>query len=182
MYTAAAGTTGKKYFILFDGNVLQVLEKGAAGTVLVIKGGSNLIDASTTENATGIINRVVACDGDGNQLQSFVDEESAALFGVMQRVIRQGDGGDAAAKAADLLKGAQPEQKITVHCLRDRSAATGLVSGGSVMLQEPATGLYGRFFIDADTHRWANGIYTNELVLNLDAVMDGKEAGEALNS
>lgn len=122
MYSVAAGTTGKQYFVLFEGTTLQVLEKGAAGTLLVVRGGSNLIDASTTESAAQVVNRVIAYDENENLIKAFDDAESAALFGVMQRVIRQGSGEDAAAKAADLLRGAQPEQKITVNCLGDRLA------------------------------------------------------------
>lgn len=48
------------------------------------------------------------------------------------------------------------------------------------MLDEPYTGLYGLFFIEADTHTWKNGLYFNKLTLNLKAVMDEKETGELL--
>lgn len=176
MYTEAAKQTGKKYFVRFSGTSLNVLEKGAAGRILVVKGGSNLIDASTTEDAQRLVNRAAVYDQNENLLSVMEDAASEALYGVMQKVVKQKQGEDANAAAADLLKGSGPEQRITVNCLGDASCT----SGGSVMMQESTTGLCGRFFIDSDVHQWKNGIYTNKLVLNLNAVMDEKSAGEEL--
>ncbi len=141
----------------------------------MVTGGSNLIDASTTESAERIVNRVAVYDQNENLLYAKDDAASAAIYGVMQQVVKQKKDEDAAAKVSDLLKASQPEQKISVNCLGDVTC----VSGGSVMMQ--AAGLYGRFFIDSDTHQWKNGVYTNKLVLNLNAVMDEKAAGESLS-
>lgn len=46
------------------------------------------------------------------------------------------------------------------------------------MVKEPYTGLSGVFFIDADSHTWKNGIYTNKLTLNFQNLMDEKESGQ----
>ncbi|MFQ9792965.1 MAG: hypothetical protein ACLRX7_06820 [Acutalibacteraceae bacterium] len=51
------------------------------------------------------------------------------------------------------------------------------ITGNSVIVKEPSTGINGLFYIDGDTHTWKNGIYLNKLVLNLKNVMDEKESG-----
>lgn len=178
LYTEASKTTGKAYFVSFTGGALNVLEKGGAGGILVIKGGSNLIDATVTESAQGIINRVAVYDKNDNPLYTQSDDASAALYGVLQTAIKQTDGKDAAATVAELLKKSAPEQKITVNNLGDSACVTG----GVVLLHEPYTNLYGKFYIDSDLHQWKNGVYTNKLTLNLAAVMDEKSAGQELEA
>lgn len=175
LYTEAAKATGKKYFVAFLGTELHIREMGTAGQVLIVRGGSNLIDASTTEDAQRIVNRVAVYDQNENLLYQKDDLASAALYGVMQAVVSEKQTGDAAEKVTELLKGAKPGQRITVNCLGNVSC----VAGGAVMMQEPQTGLCGRFFIDSDVHQWKNGVYTNKLVLNLNAVMDEKADAEA---
>ncbi len=178
LYTEAAKTTGRTYFVSFSGGALNVFEKGGAGGLLVIRGGSNLIDAAVTENAQGVVNRVAVYDPNDNPLYTQSDDASAALYGVLQTAIKQTDGKDAAATVTELLKKSAPEQKITVNNVGDISCVTG----GAVLLHEPYTNLYGKFYIDSDLHQWKNGIYTNKLTLNLAAVMDEKSAGQALEA
>ena len=55
------------------------------------------------------------------------------------------------------------------------------VTGGTVVVHEPYTGVYGMFFIDSDTHTWKNGQYYNSLVLNFQNIMDEQEAGSLPN-
>ncbi|GEM_PF-5633004 len=106
------------------------------------------------------------------------DDASAALYGVLQTAIKQADGQSAAATVTELFKKSAPEQKITVNNLGDISCVTG----GAVLLHEPYTNLYGKFYIDSDLHQWKNGVYTNKLTLNLTAVMDEKSAGQELEA
>ena len=178
LYTEAAKTTGKAYFVSFSGGALSVLEKGGARKILVIEGGSNLIDATVTESAQGVANRVAVYDKNDNPLYTKSDDASAALYGVLQTAIKQADGQDAATTVTELLKKSTPEQKITVNNLGDISCVTG----GAVMLHEPYTNLYGKFYIDSDQHQWKNGAYTNKLTLNLVAVMDEKSAGQEIEA
>lgn len=178
LYTEAAKTTGKAYFVSFSGGVLNVLEKGSAGNILVIKGGSNLIDATVTESAQSIVNSVAVYDANDNPLFIQSDDASAALYGVLQTAIKQADGKDVTATVTELLKQSEPAQKITVNNLGNVSCVTG----GAVMLHEPYTNLYGKFYIDSDLHQWKNGVYTNKLTLNLVAVMDEKTAGQEIEA
>lgn len=178
LYSEAAKTTGKAYFVSFSGGALSVLEKGGTGNILVLAGGSNLIDATITESTQGVVNRVAVYDKNDNPLYAKSDDASAALYGVLQTAIKQAEGQDAAATVTELLKKAAPEQKITVNNLGNISCVTG----GAVMLHEPYTNLYGKFYIDSDLHQWKNGVYTNKLTLNLVAVMDEKSAGQEIEA
>lgn len=175
LYTLAGKTTGRAYHIGFDGDKLTVRAKGGGRRVLLIKGGSNLMTATTTESGRNIVNQVSVQDKDGNRLYVVNDTKSMAAYGTMQEIIRQTDA-DRMGEAKKLIANSNVEQKITVENLGDLRCVTG----GAVMLDEPYTGLYGLFFIEADTHTWKNGLYFNKLTLNLKAVMDEKEAGELL--
>ena len=176
MYTEAAKTTGESYQIAFEGDKLSVRTKGAAGRVLMLRGGSNLMTATTTESARNIVNRVIVEDSNGNKLHELSDKKSIAAYGQMQQIIRQSGNTDQLGAAKRMLEARGLEQKITVENLGD----TRCITGGAVMLDEPHTRLYGLFHIDADTHTWKNGLYLNKLTLNLKAVMDEQSAGELI--
>lgn len=176
LYTLAANMNGKAYYLAFEEDHLCVREQGGRGSVVVLRGGANLMEAVTTESIENTVNRVEVTDPDGNFVTSGQDDASIGSYGVLQSALVQSEGKDTAAEMVALLAKAQPEQKITVDILGD----TRCVSGGRVFIYEPYTGLYGDFYIDSDAHEWKNGVYTTKLVLTLRAVMDGKQAGEAL--
>jgi hypothetical protein len=56
------------------------------------------------------------------------------------------------------------------------------MTGGTVVVREPYTGLYGLFYIDSDVHTWKNGLYLNKLVVNFKNIMDEKDAGTLPNA
>lgn len=174
LFTMASEQNGKKYIIVFEGEKLCVKEIGA-GTMVFIKGKSNLVDATVTESNKNLINSVLVLDKNGNTLFSQADSGSVSLYGTMQQTIKQSDSIDTGSVIEKLLKSAVPEQKITVTCLGN----TSCVTGGAVMLSEAVTGLCGKFFIDSDTHTWKNGIYTNKLVLTFEAMADEKSVGSS---
>lgn len=176
LYTEAAKTTGKAYQIGFDGERLTVREKGPQAGAVLIETGRNLTEASTTESAEEIVNRVSIQDADGKTLNVLSDEESIRTFGLMGQVLKQSKQ-DLTGQAKKMLEeSAGVSQKITVGVLGGVSAVTG----GAVLMHEEYTGLYGLFYIDADTHTWKNGVQTAKLTLNLKAVMDEAEAGKVI--
>lgn len=178
LYTEAAKTTGKAYQIGFDGDRLTVWEKGPVNGVLVVETRCNLTEASTTESAENMVNRISIQDADGKTLNILSDEESIRSFGLMGQVLQQSKQ-DVTGQAKKLLEeNAGVNQRITVGLLGGVSAVTG----DAVLMHEDYTGLYGIFYIDADTHTWKNGIRTSKLTLNLKAVMDEVEAGKVIET
>ncbi|MEG0273272.1 MAG: hypothetical protein RR639_04345 [Hydrogenoanaerobacterium sp.] len=175
MYSLAGEQTKKKYHIGFIGDKLCVRIKEPSSETVIIEGGSNLIDATTTESIEGMVNSVAIYDETGKLLQTVKSDENIKLYGFMQKVLSQTKE-SVTTKAQQLLNDGGVEQKITLNCLGDIRCT----AGGCVIVQEPYTGLYGLFYIDSDTHQWKNGVYVNKLVLNFKAMTDKKTAGEAV--
>lgn len=176
-YTLASAENKKKYQISFKGASLNVLEKKVTDETLVIEGGSNLIDASTTDSIVNMVNQVAIYDKNDKLIRTVKDDEAIRLYGLMQEYIKQSDKEDAGPKAQKLIADNGVSQKITVNNLGN----VANVTGGTVVVREPYTGLYGLFYIDSDVHTWKNGLYLNKLVLNFKNMMDEKGVGELPN-
>ena len=176
-YTLASEKTEKKYYQRFDGEKFCVLEKSVTDETLVIEGKSNLMQAVTSESVENMVNRVVITDKNGNQVSIQENADAIKLYGVMQDIIQQSESENSLEKAKSLLRENGEDQKISLDCLGNIANITG----GSVVVREAYTGLYGLFYIDSDTHTWKNGQYYNKLVINFENIMDEKEVGKLPN-
>lgn len=178
VYTLAAEKTDKRYMIRFEGPKLNVIEKTVTDETLIIEGGSNLMSASTSESITGMINQVAIYNDDGNLIGTQKDTEAIKLYGLMQSYIKQSEGEDVFAKAKKLIADNGVSQKITINNLGNIANITG----GTVVVREPYTGLYGLFYIDNDVHTWKNGQYYNKLIVNFKNIMDEQQVGSLPNA
>lgn len=176
-YSLASAKNGKKYHIGFRGGKLCVTEKKVTDTTLIIAGGSNLMDATMSESIENMVNQVAIYDKNDKLVKTVKNSEAVQLYGVMQNYLKQSDGEDTAAQAKKLLDDNGVEQKITLNNLGNIANVTG----GTVVVREPHTGLYGLFYIDSDVHTWKNGLYLNKLVVNFKNIMDEQEAGSLPN-
>jgi len=172
-YTLASGSTGDKYHIRFSGDELTVSVKDVTAETLIIQGGSNLMSAAVTESIEQMVNQVTIYSADDVLVKTVKNDDLIKLYGVMQEYLRQPKGEDAGEIVQKMLDDNGVSQKITVHNLGN----IGCITGDAVVVQEPYTGLYGLFWIDADTHTWKNGLYLNKLTLNFRRMMDEQEAG-----
>ncbi len=172
-YTLASEKTGKKYMIRFDGPKMCVIEKTVTDETLVIEGGSNLMSATVTESISNMINQVAIYNTDDKLVGTQRDAEAIKLYGMMQAYLRQAEGEDATSKAKKLIEDNGVQQKITIENLGNIANITG----GTVVVREPYTGLYGLFYIDSDVHTWKRGQYYNKLVINFKNIMDEQEVG-----
>lgn len=176
-YTLASVSTKKKYHIVFRGALLCVVEKKVNENTLVIEGGSNLMDASTSESIENMINQVAIYNKDDKLIKTLKNSDAIKLYGMMQDYLKQPEKEDVTAQGQKLLDDNGEEQKITLNNLGNIANVTG----GTVVVREPYTGLYGLFFIDSDVHTWKNGIYLNKLVVNFKNIMDEKDVGSLPN-
>ena len=110
-------------------------------------------------------------------LRTEKNAELIPLYGVIQQAIRQTDGQDAGAKAKKLLTDNGLFQTLTVEALGNIACITG----GTVVVKEPVTGIYGLFWITADKHVWKDGQYYCQLTLSYKRTMDEAEAGSLPN-
>ncbi|MPN52729.1 hypothetical protein SDC9_200391 [bioreactor metagenome] len=151
-----------------------MVTKEKSGATPVLRPGASLLTLSVTESVESMVNRVVITDANDNRVTAQEDAAAIALYGLMQSVLKQREGRDTAAEAAQLLAENGLSQKIAVTALGNPT----LISGSCVVLQEPVTGLYGLCWIDSDTHTWSKtGLYQCKLVLNFRSLMDKAEAG-----
>lgn len=176
-YTLAARSSGKQYILRFTGRQLNVLERTVDDNTLVIEGGVNLIGAAVRSSVEDMVNRVAVYDKDERAIATVGDAEAQRLYGVMQEVVKQSGEEDPVAQANALLREKGVQQKITVDSLGNAANITG----GTVVVHEPFTKLYGLFYIDSDTHQWKNGQYYNKLTLNFKSIMDEREVGQLPN-
>lgn len=177
VYTLAAEETGKHYMIRFSGSKLNVIEKTTNEETMIIEGGSNLMSAATTESIANMVNQVAIYNKDDTLIGTQKNSDAIKLYGLMQSYLRQADGEDVTQKAKKLLLDNSVSQKITVNNLGNIANITG----STVVVKEPYTGIYGLFYIDVDVHTWKLGQYYNKLVLNFKNIMDEQEAGSLPN-
>lgn len=172
-YTLASEQTGKQYIVRFSGKKLNVIEKKATSETLVIEGGTNLMSASTSESISNMINQIAIYNSKDVIVKTLKNTENIKLYGVMQSSMKQPDKEDVSSKANKLLSDNGVIQKIVINNLGNFANITG----GTVVVREPYTGVYGLFYIDSDTHTWKLGQYYNKLTVNFKSIMDEQEAG-----
>jgi hypothetical protein len=176
-YTLASEQTGKQYMIRFSGAELSVVEKSVTKETLIIEGGSNLMSASTTESINNMVNQVAIYNSKDVLARTVKDTEAIKLYGLMQSYLKQPDKEDVSQKAKKLLADNGVIQKIVINNLGNIANVTG----GTVVIREPYTGIYGLFYIDSDIHTWKLGQYYNKLTVNFKSIMDEQEAGSLPN-
>lgn len=176
LWALAARQTGKQYALRYTPEGLLVKERGVSAESLVLKTAGNLMSASTSEDATQLVNRVAIYDENGNFLRRTGDETSQKLLGVMEQHITQRSGEDVSDQAREILDEGGVQETVTVNVLGDLA----LLTGETVVVRENATGLSGLFWIDADVHTWKRGNYYCRLTLNCKNVVSTTLAGGEL--
>lgn len=163
----------KKYVARFQGEKLDIVEKKAGENSVFLKGDYNLMQAQTVESAENVVSIAQIVSREGQVVQEKKDDERMKKFGRMQEQIIESD--DAAKQLEKMVADGDVEQTITVDNLGDIRCITG----NTVVVQEPYTGVMGNFWIDSDTHTWKNGQYYCKLTLNFKNIMSESEVGES---
>ena len=175
VWTLASEKNGKTYALRYTPAGLLVKERSVSQSSLVLKASSNLMDATTKEDASQMVNSVAIYDSNGNFLRRIGDSDAQKLCGVMEQHITPSEGkeADADATARKALEDGRQKRTVTVNVLGD----TALLTGETVEVREAKTGLTGIFWIDADIHTWKNKNYYSKLTLNCRNVMATANAG-----
>ena len=176
-YTLASYQDGKAYQLRFIGDKLHVTEIKENDETLILEGGVNLQSASASDSIENTVTQVVVYNAENQAVQTVKNSEIIPLYGVIQQALRQKDGEDAGAQAQRLLDSKGLSQAITVEALGNIACVTG----GTVVVREPYTGLYGLFWITSDKHVWKDGQYYCQLSLSYKRLMDAQEAGSLPN-
>lgn len=173
LYTMAGEQTGKRYIIRFVGNKLTVKVKSEDLPELVIATGANLMEQTTTVDASNLYTKVAICSKDGKLIRTIDSPDTREAYGTFQKIVTQAKGKDAMKEAHAVLDDNGVKQTITVDVTGD----VRLVTGEAAALVDAFSGKAGRFWIDADAHTWKNHQHFTKLDLNFRSMMDEQTAG-----
>lgn len=173
LYTLATDETGKKYRIRFRGRKLEVVEMELSGESILLKPGCNLLNCTIKESVSKMINSVAIYDDEFKLMAVEEDSVAIALYGLMREAIKASAHDDPVAHAKQVLAENGLQTTITLNALGNLK----LITGNTVVVQEPITNTYGLFWIASDTHTWKNGVYLTKISLSLEAIMDSQTAG-----
>lgn len=171
-YYKAYKSNKKKYMPQMDGTAFSVVEKGSAsGTKLKLS--ENVTATSLEENAEGIINKVLIYDENGKKVGTVSDNDSIKLFGIYQEIYKKEQGVNSTTGAKALFKSSEKTAKVSaigdINC----------TAGKSVYLYDDITGLWGKFYIENDSHHFENGTHTMDLDLVFKNIMEGDESASS---
>ena len=167
-YYKAYKKKGKKYMPYMDGLKVCVGEKGQSCGIK-LKLGANVLRSEFEESAEDIVNKVVIYDENGKRIGAVSEKDSITLYGIYQDIYKKSEGVNATEEAKKMLKGS--EKSVKVDIIGDIRA----VSGKSIMLYDNITGLWGKFYIDTDSHSFSGGVHTASLTLSFQNFMEGSE-------
>lgn len=170
-YTKAKKKTKKPYIAQMNGTKLDVVEKGKLIKNFWIKEGERILESSYTVSTNSMVNRVYIYNGKNKKIGSVSEPKWIKKFGVFQNAISV-DKGSGKAEAKNELHGLDKSASLTA--LGDHRCVSGL----GVQIQDSRTGLVGKYWIENDTHEWADGNYTMSLELAFKNVMDVQKQDE----
>ena len=136
-WTLASEKNGKAYAIRYTPDGLLVKERSVSTSNLVLKAASNLMNGTTKEDATQMVNSVAIYDSNGNFLRRTGDSAAQKLCGMMEQHLTQNEGkiAEADATAKKTLEDGKLKKTITVNVLGDMS----LITGETVVVREAIT-------------------------------------------
>lgn len=162
----------KKFVIQSIEGKLRVLERGAMAERYILE--DNLISVDATESIDNMVNTINIYNHEDKIIKTIQNESDRKLYGQFNDYVKlyKDDKKDYIKEANKKLQGV--EQKISIGCMGNNTFTTGK----AIIVETPISNIKGKYFIDADTHKWNNGIYTNKLTLNFRSIMDEHEVGE----
>lgn len=161
----------KKFAIESVAGELQVVERGSLVEKYILE--DNLISVDATESIDNMINTVNIYNHEDKLIKTIQNENDRKIYGQFNDYLKlyKDYEKDYTKEANKKLKSV--EQKISVGCLGNYE----FVTNKAIIVETPINNIKGKYYIDADTHKWQNGIYTNKLTLNFEAIMDEHEVG-----
>lgn len=171
-YKLQSAKTGLKYSIVCNGSAISVVEQGTLIQDLKLQSGVNIRSATYSNSIEEIINQVLIYKIEKEKYQikgKKMDEQSISKYGIFQTVVEEDFYNKDVLKVNDLLEKEKETGTLEVDGNND------LISGFSVIIHEPNTGLNGRFYIEEDEHTWESGDYRTRISINFENIMQDVE-------
>ncbi|MGL4999890.1 MAG: XkdQ/YqbQ family protein, partial [Cetobacterium sp.] len=158
----------KIYSIVSNDGLIEVVEQGTVIENIKLSSTTNIIESRYSETIENMINQIVVYQTDNEKIQikEKVQETSdIEKYGVFQEVVQYTNDNKALLNPKNMLKGLDKKSSVKVLGHND------LISGYTVVIDEPNISLAGAFLISEDRHTWTSGIYTAELTLSFENTM-----------
>lgn len=168
-YTKAYKVNGKKYMPIMVDRKLSVMEKGEIVKNFYLDEKVNITSSSYSESAASIKNKIKIYNEAGKQTGETKDEKSIGIFGTFQDVYMQEEGVNSTTASKSMIEGIQKSASI------EGLGNTNCIAGYGIKIKDSISGLTGNFWIDTDSHTWADGGYTMSLDLTFKNLMDIQE-------
>lgn len=165
-YTKAKKSTGNKYHVSTKKGKLYVTKMGDDWFNIEFTDNSNIISSTYKETISNVVNQVKIYNEKGKVLKVVKDEKSQIKYGIFQHTYTKEKDKDPTNSAKAMLRGVT--KTIEIECI----GYVGCVTGKAVKIKDSATGLTGKFYVEADSHEWKNGVHTMKLTLTLTNSMD----------
>lgn len=167
-YTLSSQKTKDKYYMYYNDGL--VVKKAYEERATSLVEGYNIMKVSHSESIENMINAVIVYDDKQNKIDEIKNDSWIELYGKLSISLEKSNDGenDYESELQDI------ERTLSVECLGDDT----LITGKSVEITEKDTGIKGLFYIISDTHNYENGLYTTNLELSFEKVMDEQESGE----
>ena len=157
-YRKVKAETKKNYLPVMLESKVTVLEKGNFSGVTLTQG-VNIISATYADNVDNMVDLVRIFNDKHKKVGEVKNEKQMSTYGVYMQAYQKENGVNAKKAAQAMLYGTTRE--ASVEALGDIRA----MSGFSIKIKDPATGLSGKFFITSDSHTFSNNIHTMTLDL-----------------
>lgn len=161
-YMSAGCQNGKKYMINMNKGLLNVTEKGSMAASYILSDSINISDSQYTESIENVIDRVKIYDDKSNQIGIVQNASDVKKYGVLQDTYTKESDKNAQAVAKSMLKSIERTSNLTALGYRD------CIAGNVVTIQEPYTGVKGKFLINTDQHTWQDGQHTMQITLDME--------------
>lgn len=168
-YTKAYKKTGKKYFLRMDGSKLEVIEKGKVLNNFHMVQGERITESTFTASTGGMVNRVVLYNKQNKKIGTVSKKDWVKTYGAYQEALTV-ESGNGKTQAKNMLTGIQKTYNLSAI------GAYGCIAGRGVKIEDPATGLTGTFWIEADTHTFENGTHKMDLEMTFKNAMETVQA------
>ena len=157
-YRKVKSETKKNYMPTMLKDKVTVLEKGNASGVELTQG-VNITSARYADNVDNMVNLVKIFNDKHKEVSAVRNAKNISTYGIYMQAYQKESGVNSTKAAKAMLNGTTRE--ATVEALGDIRA----MSGFSIVIKDPATGLSGTFYITSDSHTFSenNHIMTLEL-------------------
>ena len=158
-YKKAGLSTGKNYYIQMDGDKFCILEEGQVEIPVTLKDTIDVIDSTSDESITDMVNRVNVYDSDGIFKTRIENADLINRFGLFEKNYTIEKDVDMTTGAMKQLHGVDTVIRFTLV------GEVNYWSGRSIRVWDEGLGLAGKFLITNDTHTWSGASYITQVNL-----------------